>query len=113
VITSGPDIRGIVERIVALCDPHRIYVFGSHAKGIAHHGSDLDLLVVMPSPLPRAHRGRDVIASLTTFSGRVDLLFYTPRELEDDLRDPISFVSMIAATARLLYVHSRKAPSRV
>jgi uncharacterized protein len=103
MMANDTDLRWLVERIVALYDPDRIYLFGSYAKGTAHDGSDLDLLVVRPSPLPRAHRGKDLIAVLSTFPSRFDVLFYTPQELEEELRDPYSFAVAAMATARCLY----------
>lgn len=103
MIANDTDLRWIVERIVAFYDPDRIYLFGSYAKGTAQDGSDLDLLIVRPNPLPRAHRGKDVIAVLSSFPSRFDLLFYTPQELEEELRDPYSFAAAALATARPLY----------
>jgi predicted nucleotidyltransferase len=40
MIANEMDIRWIVERIVALYSPDRIYLFGSYARGTAHEGSD-------------------------------------------------------------------------
>lgn len=103
MIANEMDIRWIVERIVALCDPDRVYLFGSYAKGTAHDGSDLDLLIVVPSALPFVHRGKVVRAALRTFPSRFDLLFFTPQEAEEELKDPYSFISRITASGRLVY----------
>ena len=43
-------IGRVCERIVAVCRPEAIYLFGSAARGEAGPGSDLDLLVVMALP---------------------------------------------------------------
>ncbi|MEM0963163.1 MAG: nucleotidyltransferase domain-containing protein [Bacteroidota bacterium] len=45
-----------MNRIVRACNPVRVVVFGSYARGEAGPGSDLDLLVV----LPRVHDRRAV-----------------------------------------------------
>ncbi len=97
------DIRWIVERVVALCDPERIYLFGSYAKGTAHSGSDVDLLIVAPSTLPLAHRGKGVKAALSAFPCRFDLLFLTPQELADEMKDLYSFISAITASGQVVY----------
>ena len=103
MMLNEQDIRGIVERIVALDDPERIYLFGSYAKGTAHAGSDVDLLIVASSSLPRLHRGKGVKAALSALPCRFDLLYFTPRELADEMRDAYSFISAIMASGQLLY----------
>lgn len=103
MILNEKDIREIVERIVALDDPERIYLFGSYAKNTAHAGSDVDLLIITPSTLPRLHRGKAVKAALSAFPCRFDLLFFTPRELADEMEDTYSFLSSIMASGRIVY----------
>ena len=103
MIATDTDFNWIVERIVALQEPDKIYLFGSYALGKTHDKSDIDLLIVAPSRLPRPHRGKDVIAALSVFPSRFDLLFYTPQELEEQLQDPHSFEARNLAYARLLY----------
>jgi predicted nucleotidyltransferase len=97
------DIKNVVMRIVALCDPDKVYLFGSHAKGNATDKSDLDLVVVAPTALPWPMRGANVRAALSSMSFSMDVLFATPSELEDELAEPYSLYSMILPTARLLY----------
>ena len=103
MIANETDIHWIAERIVALCNPDRVYLFGSYAKGTAHEESDLDLLIVAPSPLPRLHRGKIISAALRAFPCHFDLLFFTPQEVEEELKDPYSFISSIVASGRLVY----------
>ena len=103
MIANEMDMRWIVERVVALCDPDRVYLFGSYAKGTAHNGSDVDLLIVAPSALPRPHRGKSLKFALSAFPSHFDLLFFTPQELEEELKDPYSFISSITAGGWLVY----------
>ena len=57
----APDVIGsVVSVIVQNCDPERIILFGSAATGRTHQGSDLDLLVVMDSILPRHKRAAPI-----------------------------------------------------
>lgn len=97
------DIETVVERVAALYDPDRIYVFGSYAKGNATDRSDLDLLVVRPTDLPRSLRGRHVVAVLSSMVFSMDLLFYTPHEVEAELTQPYSLISTIMPTAKVVY----------
>ena len=103
MIATEMDIRWILERIVALSNPDHIYLFGSYARGTAHEGSDLDLLIIAPSTLPRLHRGKVVRAALRSFPCHFDLLFFTPQELEEEMKDPYSFISSITASGRVVY----------
>lgn len=100
---SERDIARVVDQVVALYDPDQVYVFGSHAKGNATEHSDLDLLVVRPTELPRPLRGRDVMAVLSGVALPMDVLFMTPQELQAELSQPYSLISTIMPTARLRY----------
>ena len=103
MIATETDFQWIVRRILALHDPDKIFLFGSYALGIARDQSDIDLLIVAPSRLPRLHRGNQVAAALSVFPSRFDFLFYTPQELQEQLRDPHSFEARNLAYAKLLY----------
>lgn len=53
--TIPPDLlRQIVDRLKAEFHPEQIYLFGSHAWGTPHEGSDVDLLVIVPDSAERA-----------------------------------------------------------
>ena len=43
----------VVRRILTIGSPHKILLFGSHAKGTARSGSDLELLILEESDVPR------------------------------------------------------------
>jgi predicted nucleotidyltransferase len=102
VIEDG-DVARIVDRVVALHDPDEIWVFGSYAKGNQSEHSDLDLVVVKPTALPRRLRGRDVVAVLAEAAFPIDLLFVTPEELDNDLKEPYSLLSTVMPTAKRVY----------
>lgn len=100
------DIDRVVHLIVARYDPDRIYLFGSHAKGTATEHSDLDLVVIRPTDLPRGLRGSDVLTALTAVGFGIDVLFVTPEELADELTDPYSMFSTIMPHAKPIYERS-------
>jgi predicted nucleotidyltransferase len=48
MLTVAPEILNeIVRRLVAEFDPEQVILFGSHAWGVPHEDSDLDLLVIV------------------------------------------------------------------
>jgi predicted nucleotidyltransferase len=102
VITQH-DIAQVVGRIVDLYDPDTVYLFGSYAKGNAREDSDVDLLVVKPTTLPRSRRGRDVVAMLSGVGFSLDVLFLTPQEVEAELAEPYSLITTIMPTAKPVY----------
>jgi uncharacterized protein len=103
VIADERDLALIAGRVAACHDVDVVYVFGSYAKGTQTEYSDIDLLVVGPSRLPRNHRGREAAAALASFPMRTDVLYYTPAELAEECADMTSFATTIMRTARALY----------
>ena len=60
-------VAEIVCRIVAVAQPERIILFGSHARGEAEGASDIDLLVIVPGVVSRRQetlRLREVLVPL-------------------------------------------------
>jgi predicted nucleotidyltransferase len=112
VIATDHDLAWITQRILGRYDAAAVYLFGSYARGTAHIGSDIDLIVVGPSRLPPPQRGKTIAADLAAFPLRFDLLFYTEDELADECRDPASFASVSLRNAKLLYERPAKACRR-
>ncbi len=100
-------LRHAVAVLREFYDPPAIFLFGSAAKGTGSETSDMDLLVRMPSEVPRAQRGgafRDVFAGSYP---RFDLVVFTDDEVRHHLANPRSFLSSVMVAARPLYL---KAP---
>jgi len=97
------EIEALVARIVALLEPERVIVFGSYAKGVATPRSDLDLMVVKDTPLPPARRADGVRPLIERSLVPVDVHVYTPEEIEEYGREPLSFVDSVIKTGRVLY----------
>ncbi len=106
-------LNSLVERIVANYAPEKILLFGSQAKQQAGAGSDIDLLIIKSTSLPMGRRGRNVVALLADSPVKVDLLFYTPEEIRAECRDPLSFISSIMASARVIYAPGAQARDEV
>ena len=72
----------IVGRIVGIAHPIRVVLFGSRARGEGRVGSDFDLLVVADSSEPRYRRSAPLYAGLADIPAEVDVVVYTPDEIE-------------------------------
>ena len=97
-----------IERVAALlgdaANASRIILFGSHARGEAKEDSDVDLMIIAESNLPRFKRSRNLYKLLRPYPFGMDLLVYTPKEIERGRRSPVSFVSTVLREGKTLYV---------
>lgn len=92
---SHPVPESLLNQIVATCNPRRVILFGSHARGEAGPDSDLDLLVVLDDDASDALRHwRKKNEARRGYVGAVDIL--TARE--GVLRERARAVASIAAT---------------
>ena len=100
------EISVIVERLVDVYHPLRIYLFGSYAWGEPHDDSDYDLCVVVEaSGELKRHRsqiGLDALFDILRHRG-IDLIVYTISEFERAATHPSSFASPIKSKGVLLY----------
>lgn len=96
-------LPAMVARLVSRYDPDRVVLFGSHARGDAAPSSDIDLLVVKRTERRFLDRLLDAMEALDP-EVAVDLLVYTPEELEDMLRRGNPFVTRALEEGRDLYV---------
>lgn len=61
----------VVRRILTAGSPLKIVMFGSHARGDAGPGSDLDILIVEESDLPRYKRAARYLITVPSKSAWV------------------------------------------
>lgn len=74
-------LEWVVSTIVRGCEPERIVLFGSVAKGAWDLDSDLDLLVIAHSDLPRHRRAAPLRLLFEPYPCPMDILVYTPAEV--------------------------------
>ena len=91
------------EIIVDLYDPDTIILFGSYVKGTDNVTSDIDLLIVKDTDIPRYYRGIEVLEALSRYPIRFDLLFYTNDEVKAGLAREFSFIHSIVGKGKYIY----------
>jgi predicted nucleotidyltransferase len=106
--TSSPRITDellceVVRRSRAVGDPLKIVLFGSHARGQAGPQSDLDLLIVGESDLPRHRRAARYRRALTGLHPSKDIVVRTPAEIAEWAEVPMAFVTTALSQGRVLF----------
>ncbi|MBC8394882.1 MAG: nucleotidyltransferase domain-containing protein [Deltaproteobacteria bacterium] len=82
----------------------RVILFGSHARGDAHEDSDVDFMIIAESDLPRFKRSRELYKLFRPYPFGMDLVVYTPEEIERGKKSPVSFISSVLKEGKTLYV---------
>jgi predicted nucleotidyltransferase len=93
----------IVRRILAILAPDKVILFGSLARGDARPGSDIDLLVIAPSTQPRYRRSAPLYGALSDILVPMDILVYSPEEVQEWSAVPQVFVTTAVREGKVLY----------
>jgi len=96
-------IREITKRIKKTVNPQKIILFGSFAYGEQNKNSDLDILVIMNSDLPRYKRSVPIYKSLAGIFIPKDIIVYTPDEVDEWSDVPQAFITTAISKGKILY----------
>jgi len=96
-------ISVLVNKIAVGYKPLKIILFGSYANGNANEDSDLDIFVIKESDIPRPQRIFQLRKMLYGTMLPIDLLVYTPDEVERSKADSFSFVNEILTNGKVVY----------
>jgi predicted nucleotidyltransferase len=106
-------IDEIVRILVEECQPEKIILFGSYAQGTAREDSDLDLAIVKETDLPGFKRPIEFQKALRAKGQRwlfgMDILVFTPEEMETYKDSRASIIHEILLTGQTLYESKRSA----
>jgi predicted nucleotidyltransferase len=100
-------IDQVVKQIVEKFKPQKIILFGSYARGNPHPESDVDMLVVMDTPLREVKQSLEIHHHLDVMFG-LDLVVYTPGHLQQRVDMCDWFVRDILEEGKVLYESSRR-----
>ena len=95
--------RTIVERF----HPRRIILFGSQARGEATSESDLDLFIEMETLARPPERAVEVSSIFGLRPWSLDVVVYTPEEVQRLRKINGTLLSMIEAEGKVLYERPR------
>jgi predicted nucleotidyltransferase len=93
----------IVGRIARAIRPRKIILFGSRARGGARPESDLDLLIIADSDKPRCERSAPVYGLLSDILAPMDIMVYTPAEVDEWRQVRQAFVTTAIREGKVLY----------
>jgi predicted nucleotidyltransferase len=96
-------IRDIVRRIVDTAHPEKVILFGSQARGDAGPNSDFDVLVIQQSDEPRYRRSIPLYVALADLPVEVEVMVYTPAEIEEWREVPQAFVTTAVREGTTIY----------
>jgi len=98
------EIERVATRLGRAANAERVILFGSHARGEAKENSDVDFVIIAESQQPRFKRSRELYKLLRPYPFGMDILVYTPQEIEKGKHCPVSFVSTVLKEGETLYV---------
>ena len=96
-------IRDVVRKIVERFHPRRILLFGSHARGTADAESDIDLFIEMRTDRRPPERREEILALFGLRPWSLDVVVYTPEEVERLHGQAGTLLSVIESEGRVLH----------
>ena len=99
------NIRAVVKQIATQFNPEKIILFGSYAYGNPKSESDVDVLVVMETPLRNSVQAALIVRAVDYHFG-MDLIVRRPRQLAERIAMGDSFLREIAEKGKVVYARA-------
>jgi len=93
----------MVEKMCRVGSPEKIILFGSRARGDATVDSDIDLLVIEQSNLPRYKRSARYRKAVAGLFAAKDIVVWSPEEIEEWSAVPNAFITTVLREGKVLY----------
>ena len=105
-MTQNALLEQVTRTIVERFHPKRIVLFGSHARGEAGADSDLDLFIEMHTSRRPPERAIEVSAAFGLRPWPLDVVVYTPEEVQRLRGVSGTLLSAIEKEGKVLYEQS-------
>lgn len=102
-MVTQSQIQQLVNEIADGYQPEKIYLFGSYANGTPTYDSDIDLFIVKETGKRRHERTVEVVATIKDYISAMDIIVYTPQELEVAMTYFMNIGKIAVNTGKLLY----------
>ena len=96
-------IQQLVNDIAEGYKPEKIYLFGSYANGIPNKDSDIDLFIIKETNERWMDRRSTARASIKDYIAPMDIIVYTPTELESAMQLFHNIGKIAVNTGKLVY----------
>ncbi|MCD6122557.1 MAG: nucleotidyltransferase domain-containing protein [Spirochaetales bacterium] len=100
---SNEMINNLVKIIVEEERPEKIILFGSYSAGVPNEESDVDILIVKETNVPKPKRAHRLLRRFSSYPFNTDIIVKTPEEFEKQASIPGSFVSIVKQRGKILY----------
>jgi predicted nucleotidyltransferase len=100
-------IRNLARQIAEQFKPQKIILFGSYARGKPRPESDVDMLVIMNTPLKEVEQSIKICQQLQYMFG-LDLIVYTPKHLAKRVKMGDWFLRDVLKEGKVLYESRRR-----
>jgi|SRR5580698_3486468 predicted nucleotidyltransferase len=102
-MVSQDQIQQLVKEIAEGYQPEKIYLFGSYANGTPNYDSDIDLFIVKKTDKRKHDRSVDVRMGIKNYINAMDIIVYTPEELETAMTQFMNIGKIAISTGKLMY----------
>jgi predicted nucleotidyltransferase len=96
-------LQEVVHCLLAVGTPDKIVLFGSRAREDARANSNLDLLIIEASDLPRYKRASRYLRALVGLLPAKDVVVWTPEDVEAWSEVPHAFITTALREGKTLY----------
>ena len=100
-------IRAVAKQIAGEFQPEKIILFGSYAYGKPKPESDVDLLVIMDTPLRSRQQRLEISRALSPRPFPMDIVVRTPKQVKERLALGDLFLREITTRGKVIYERPR------
>ena len=97
------NLQHVINIIAKNYHPEKIILFGSYARGENNPDSDIDLLIIKESKLPRYKRTLEIRKYLRGLKIPLDIIVYTKAEIEKWRNVKSTFVNNVIQEGKVVY----------